>query len=68
VFALAERIAGNDQRLIRKMKENYNLGAATTMAEALEIEQRDFGGQDLPPEEVARRRERVMDRGRSQTR
>jgi enoyl-CoA hydratase len=67
VAAVAERITSNDQRLVCKMKENYDRGWATTWGETLATEAADFRTWRLDPEDVARRRASVMDRGRSQT-
>jgi enoyl-CoA hydratase len=67
VAALADRITTNDPRLVRKMKENYDRGWATTRGETLALEADDFRTWRLDPDEVARRRSAVVDRGREQT-
>lgn len=64
---LAHDVAANDRHVVRRLKRNYDLGAAGTLAEALRIELDDFRSWTLSPEEVARRREGILERGRSQT-
>jgi enoyl-CoA hydratase len=67
---LASDIIGNDQDGVRQLKRTYAAVAATTVAEGWEIEARDARSWQttrFSAEEVARRREAIIARGRTQT-
>jgi enoyl-CoA hydratase len=66
---LAADIVGNDQAGVRQIRRTYAEGAATTAAEAWEIEARDaraWLSATFDPATVAERRAAIIDRGRSQ--
>ncbi len=65
---LAEDIADNDPTGVRRINETYRLVAETTLAEGYELERGRFREFTVDPDEVARRREAVTERGRSQIR
>jgi enoyl-CoA hydratase len=66
--SLARDIAGNDPAGVRQIRRTYAAGAATTVAEAWEIESRDAREwqRGFDPATVAARRQAIQDRGRSQ--
>jgi enoyl-CoA hydratase len=67
-LSLAADIGGNDQRGVRALLDEYKQTTVTTVADGLRIEARlarsQHGGVD--PAEVERRRQAIIDRGRSQ--
>jgi enoyl-CoA hydratase len=69
--SLAADIASNDQRAVRRLLATYAEGAELTGADAWALESRvaaEWQQAGFDPSEVERRRDRIMDRGRSQTR
>jgi enoyl-CoA hydratase len=67
---LAADIAGNDQESVRELLRSYKLVAGTTVDEGMRIEQetaRGWQGRRFDPAEVERRRQAIIERGRSQT-
>ena len=67
--ALAADIVSNDQPGVRQILGTYQQVVATTVAEGWEIEGRRaaaWPGNRWDPEEIAKRRQAVVDRGRSQ--
>lgn len=64
--SLAEAIVVNDPRAVRRLKRNYDLGARGTLAECLDLEQEEFRAWTVDFDEVGRRRESVVERGREQ--
>ena len=67
--ALAADIVSNDQPGVRQILGTYHQVVATTVAEGWEIEGRRaaaWPGNRWDPEEIAKRRQAVVDRGRSQ--
>ena len=67
--SVAADIAGNDQRAVRALLDEYKRTSATTVAEGLRIEAeiaRAWQGQGFDPAEVERRRQAIVERGRSQ--
>jgi enoyl-CoA hydratase len=66
---LASDIVSNDQRAVQAIYETYDAGSLTTAAEAWEIEARTaaaWRGAGVDSAEVERRRQAIVDRGRSQ--
>lgn len=68
--SLARDILSCDRDTLRRFKRVYDEGAATTLAEGLQIEGRVSRehAQALRPEAVAERRHAIQDRGRRQSR
>ena len=67
---LAADIAGNDQESVRELLRSYKLVAGTTVDDGMRIEQetaRGWQGRRFDPAEVERRRQAIIERGRSQT-
>jgi enoyl-CoA hydratase len=67
---LAADIAGNDQDGVRQLKRTYAAVADATVDEGWAIEARDsaaWRARGLDPAEVARRRQSIVARGRTQT-
>jgi enoyl-CoA hydratase len=64
---LAADIAGNDQRAVRRLKRNYDLAARGTLGDALALEQEEFRTWQVSFDDVAARREAIVERGRAQT-
>jgi len=67
---LAQDIAGNDQAGVRQIRRTYDEVAAGTVAHGWEVEARDaraWQAARFDPEEVARRRAAIIERGRTQT-
>ncbi|MBI2168520.1 MAG: enoyl-CoA hydratase [Actinobacteria bacterium] len=64
---LARDVAGNDQRTLRRLKRNYDLGVAMTLDDCWKLEREEFVAWRVQPEEVERRRASIVERGRSQT-
>jgi enoyl-CoA hydratase len=67
---LAADIAGNDQEGVRQLKRTYAEVAETTVGEGWQIEARDaqdWRARGFDPAEVARRRDAIIARGRTQT-
>lgn len=67
---LASQILSADQNLVRQMKRLYDLTTRATLEEALRIEQETFRAFNSSSKlsDFDRRRESVIERGRSQTR
>lgn len=65
---LAAEIASNDQEIVTRLKKGYDLGALSTLEEALAIERKGFLEYRLPASRVESRRREVIERGRKQTR
>jgi enoyl-CoA hydratase len=67
---LASQILSGDQNFVRQMKHLYDLTSRTTLEDALRIEQETFRAFNSSSKlsDFDRRREAVMQRGRSQTR
>lgn len=68
-LSLAADVAGNDARSVRALLEGYDAVAATTTAEGLRIEAAraaDWNRDPAATADVARRRQAIIDRGRSQ--
>ena len=68
---LASDMVGNDQAGVRQMLATYEEGSNTTAGEAWLVERRVADGwqaRTFDPAEVERRREAIIERGRSQTR
>ena len=67
---LASQILSADQNFVRQMKHLYNRTSRTTLEDALRIEQETFRAFNSSSKlsDFDRRRESVMERGRSQTR
>jgi enoyl-CoA hydratase len=67
--ALAGDIASNDQRSVRALLSSYNRVTATTIDEGLRLESEASRAhsQGFNPAEVERRRQAIVDRGRTQT-
>ena len=66
---IAATIAANDQRAVRALLAEYRETSATTVSGGLEIEARlarDWNARALQPGEVERRRQAIVDRGRTQ--
>jgi enoyl-CoA hydratase len=66
---VAADIAGNDQRAVRALLDEYKRVTATTVSEGLRIEAelaRGWQGTSFDPAEVERRRQAIVDRGRTQ--
>lgn len=66
---LAAAVAGTDQRALRTLFDTYHRGALTTRGEAWRIEAEAasrFHGGPVDPVEIERRRQQVVERGRSQ--
>jgi enoyl-CoA hydratase len=66
---VAADIAGNDQRAVRALLDEYKRVTATTVEQGLAIEAelaRGWQGHDFDPAEVERRRQAIMQRGRTQ--
>jgi enoyl-CoA hydratase len=66
---LAADICSNDQAGVRQLRATYAEVAATTAGEGRQVEQRDgraWRERAFDPAEVERRRQAVMQRGRSQ--
>jgi enoyl-CoA hydratase len=66
---VAADIAGNDQRAVRALLDEYKRVTSVSVAEGLALEAelaRGWQGQDFDPAEVERRRQAIMDRGRTQ--
>jgi enoyl-CoA hydratase len=67
---LAADIIGNDQAGVRQLKRTYAAVAEATVADGWEIESRDahaWRDRGFDPAEVARRRDAIISRGRTQT-
>ena len=64
--AIAEDIASNDARAVAAIRRTYLEVAATTMAEGLTLERRRAADFRFDPDEVGRRRDAVIARGREQ--
>jgi len=67
---LAADIAGNDQPAVRQLLKTYDAAHATAVEEGLDIETRmgkEWRDRSFDPDEVARRRDAIMARGRSQS-
>jgi enoyl-CoA hydratase len=67
--SLARDMIANDQKGVRQIRATYAEVAATTVGEGWEIEARDgkaWSRATFSPDEVARRRAGIMERGRSQ--
>lgn len=66
--ALAADIAGNDRSGVRLLLEAYREATAVAPGDGLVVETRRAAGQHgaVTPEEVERRRQAIVDRGRSQ--
>jgi enoyl-CoA hydratase len=67
--AVAVDIAGNDQVAVRALLDEYKRTSATTVGEGLQIEAelaRGWQGRSFDPAEVERRRQAIVERGRSQ--
>ena len=67
--SIAADIAGNDQAAVRALLDEYKRVTSTTVAEGLQIEAelaKGWQGRDFDPAEVERRRQAIVDRGRSQ--
>jgi enoyl-CoA hydratase len=67
---LANQILSSDQNLVRQMKRLYDLTTRATLGDALRIEQETFRAFNSSSKlsDFDRRRESVIERGRSQTR
>ena len=66
---LAADIASNDQRAVRQIFATYDEGSLLAPGQAWEVEARVAGawqGAGIDPDEIERRRQQVVDRGRSQ--
>jgi enoyl-CoA hydratase len=66
---LAADIAGNDQHAVPALLDEYKRVTATTVEQGLALEAelaRSWQGQDFDPAEVERRRQAIMQRGRTQ--
>jgi enoyl-CoA hydratase len=66
---VAADIAGNDQRAVRALLDEYKRVTAVAVADGLEIEAelaRNWQGQDFDPADVERRRQAILERGRTQ--
>ncbi len=66
---LAADIASNDARAVRQIYATYAEGSGVTVAQAWEVESRAaaaWQGQGIDADEIERRRQGVMDRGRTQ--
>jgi enoyl-CoA hydratase len=66
---LAADIAGNDQRAVRALLEEYDAVTATTVSEGLRIESAKANAWNADPDTVAAiagRRQAIIDRGRTQ--
>lgn len=66
---LAADITSNDQRAVRQLRATYDEGSQVTVAEAWMVESRAaeaWQGQGLDPGEIERRRQGIVERGRSQ--
>lgn len=66
--AIAGDVAGNDQRTLRRLRRNYQLGASMTLADCWRLEREEFAAWEVRPDEVERRREGIVERGRTQSR
>ena len=66
---LASDIASNDQRAVRQIYATYAEGSRVTVGDAWEVESKvaaAWQGQGLDAEEIERRRQGIVDRGRTQ--
>lgn len=66
---LAADIASNDQRAVRQIYATYAAGSQVTVGEAWEVESEvaaGWQGQGLDAAEIERRRQGIVDRGRTQ--
>ena len=66
---IATDIIGNDQTGVRRMLETYRATTGTTVDEAWKVEARmarEWQAQRFDPAEVERRRQAIIDRGRTQ--
>ena len=67
--SIAADIVGNDRAAVRALLDEYKRVTSTTVAEGLRIESeiaRGWQGRDFDPAEVERRRQAIIDRGRTQ--
>lgn len=64
---LAHDVAGNDQRAVRRLRRNYDLAAEGTLADATRLEREEFVAWEVRFDEVERRREGIVERGRRQS-
>jgi enoyl-CoA hydratase len=67
---LAADVAGNEQDAVRQLKRTYAAVAEATVEEGWRIEAADaraWRARGFDPTEVARRRDKIMTRGRTQT-
>ena len=60
-------IAGNDQAAVRNLKKLYDANEKVTVGDGIDQEQQYFRAWRIDPEEIGRRRNTVIGRGRSQT-
>ncbi|MHB8620767.1 MAG: enoyl-CoA hydratase, partial [Chloroflexota bacterium] len=60
---LAAEIAANDQAAVRKLKSLYDCGSRLSAGDCFDLEQREFLAWQVDPEEIARRRSAVTERG-----
>mgnify|MGYP001435472556 CR=1 FL=1 len=66
---LAADIASSDQRAVRRLRQTYTEGSRVTVGDAWMIESdaaAAWQGKGLDPAEIERRRQGIVDRGRSQ--
>jgi enoyl-CoA hydratase len=66
---LAADIVSNDQPAVRRMRATYDEGSLLTGAEAWELEGREaraWQGRGIDPAEIERRRQSILERGRTQ--
>ncbi len=66
-MGLAQDAAANDQRAVRRLLRNYDRGARMTLDDCWALEREEFAAWTVSPDEVARRREGIVERGRGQT-
>ena len=60
-------IAGNDQAAVRNLKKLYDANEKVTVGDGIDQEQQYFRAWRIDPEEIGRRRNTVIGRGRTQT-
>lgn len=65
--ALAQEIAGNDQRAVRNLKQLYDEASKLSVGDAWRLEQERFRTWTFDPGEIERRRAGIVARGRGQT-
>lgn len=64
---LAHDAAANDQRAARRLLRNYDRGSRTTVDDCWTLEREEFAAWTVSPDDVARRRQGIVERGRGQT-